>query len=295
MRRESFSTLDYEKSNAENKKFHSLFVANMRRVRKKERYSDGTIRQYNYGIRHFISWNTVYNKNKIFYKMNKEDYLRYQRFLIDKGYSGNTINQKRVIVSKFYEYFLREFRHISPFTEDITKGTKLSSLNNSRRFGILVKDEIDRLEDYYSKVDNKRDYIILMLMFRYGLKFREVTQLKRSDIKHEKNEYGKYMLSRVRVKGREYKNYVIDEELMEWLRDYDDFRGKDNCESMFVSYLNEGAKELRGANSRQILTRFSDILGRAVRIGDIYNSYMFYSNIGRIRSIQRNKKRKRKK
>lgn len=153
---------------------------------------------YRKGLERFLSW---ISSNRI-QQPDREAILRFKTFLIELDLSANTVNSYLVAVKQFFCYL--ESKRIYP---DIAKGVKgakqprghlREALTNSQ-----VKEMLATIDA--STVQGKRDFAIINLMARTGLRTIEVIRADAGDIRQQGGE----ALLFVQGKGRDSKDDFV--------------------------------------------------------------------------------------
>ena len=284
-KRIKYGLRDFVEANSENRKYYDLFFDYIKKV-----YKPKTVKIFESHLKHFICWNTVSGGNKVFYKMDKEDYLEYQLSLIKQDYSHSTVDMRRRTIEKFFEWYIGRYKHISPFVVNIAKDSKATLVKNSYRTGILTADEMAKIGRHSIKTGNIMDWIVLILVVDYGMTLKEVAQLKRSSIVHEYYESEKYILNQVDTEDG-VRQYIVNEKLMDLLRAYDESRGYDEFDTMFVFKKSSGTIPVTKENIRSVLNHYTYILNRSVCGRDLTNTHTYFHAM---RDINRRKKLERK-
>ena len=129
---------------------------------------------YTRTITQFFLW--VEDTKRDLNTMKREDILEYKDSLLSSGLSALTISSYLVIVRKFYEW--AESMKIYP---NIAKGIKTPRRNQAFKKQHLTENKSKELLDYY-KEKSLRDYAIVNLLLRTGLRTIEVVRADVGDI-----------------------------------------------------------------------------------------------------------------
>jgi len=194
--------------------------------------SKGTYRR---ALRQFFSWVTAEGKTNL----TREDILSYKEHLRSMGLSSLTLSAYLVTVRKFFEW-----AEGMKFYPNIARGIK--GAKRSRGF---KKDSltVPQIKNLLSNIDRttaqgKRDFAILNLLVRTGLRTIEVSRANIEDIRQESGE----AILWIQGKGRDNKDefVLLTEESLSPIREYLNTRGMaKNQEPLFVSTSNNNRGE----------------------------------------------------
>ena len=153
---------------------------------------------YKKGLRKFLLW----LKSKEIESPIRGDILAYKHYLEDQRLSSLTLSSYLVVVRRFFEW--AESVKIYPNTTKGIKGAKRSK--GFRKDPLTIEQakeflrEIDR-----SNPQGKRDYAIVNLMIRTGLRTIEVTRADIGDIRQQSGE----AILWIQGKGRDAKDEFV--------------------------------------------------------------------------------------
>lgn len=191
---------------------------------------------YKKGLRKFLLW----LKSEKIENPRREDILAYKHYLEDQKLSSLTLSSYLVVVRRFFEW--AESVKIYP---NISKGVKGAKRSKGFRKDPLT---IEQVKEFLGKIDRsnplgKRDYAIVNLMIRTGLRTIEVTRADIGDIRQQSGE----AILWVEGKGRDAKDefVLLTETTLKSIMDYLLTRGgiKDK-EPLFTS-LSDRNREQR--------------------------------------------------
>jgi len=153
---------------------------------------------YKKGLIRFANW---MESNHIS-QPDRTDILRFKTYLKECNLSINTVNSYLVSVKRFFAY-LQGIR----FYPDIAKGIKGSSQTKGH---LKESPTISQVQDILSNIDistieGQRNFAMINLMARTGLRTIEIVRLNLEDIKHEGGEALLY----VQGKGRDSKDEFV--------------------------------------------------------------------------------------
>lgn len=190
--------------------------------------------------------------------LTRADILAYKSYLIESGKSDSTIDVYLTVVRTFYEYAERLGEH-----DNIAMNIKMRHKSDTYKKDHLRKDEIDAL---YRSIDRstltgRRDYAIINLMLRSGMRCVEVSNLRICDITTREGGADLLLLR----KGDEvrYQRLGLTSKAIDPMLDYiDDRCVTDTSGWVFVTHGSMSERQLRPK-----------------RIGEIVKSYMVKAHV----------------
>jgi integrase/recombinase XerC/integrase/recombinase XerD len=200
---------------------------------------------YQNGLKRFLAW---LSSNEIT-QPDREAVLKFKTFLQESGLSAGTVNSYLVAVKRFFAYLegCRKYPNIARDVKGIKqpKGHLRESPTVSQVRAML--DGIDRLT-----LQGKRDFALINLMARTGLRTIEII---RADVEDVKQEAGEALLF-VQGKGRDSKDefVLLTEASLGPILEYLKARGKAEPEDpLFASHSDRnGGQRLTTRTLRQI-------------------------------------------
>lgn len=193
---------------------------------------------YRRSLKPFFEWVRINNIEP----NSREAILAYKSFLINENLSALTISNYLVAVRKFYEWL--ESMKICP---NIARGIKGAKQSRSFKKDPLTVSQIKELLSSIdrSTLQGKRDFAILNLLIRTGLRTIEVIRANVEDIRQNSGEAVLW----IQGKGRDNKDefVLLTVETLKPINEYLHARGKaEDKEPLFAS--------LSDRNSNQRLT-----------------------------------------
>ena len=154
---------------------------------------------YEKGLRKFLLW----LKSKEIQNPTREDILTYKGYLQTQGISSLTLSSYMVVVRKFFEW--AEGMKLYP---NIAKGIKGAKRVRGFRKESLT---VDQVKELLSRIDRsspqgKRDYAMLNLMIRTGLRTVEIIRADIGDIRQKGGEAVLW----IQGKGRDAKDDFVE-------------------------------------------------------------------------------------
>jgi integrase/recombinase XerC/integrase/recombinase XerD len=207
---------------------------------------------YRKGLEKFISWLSA----GAIAQPDRESVLQFKSFLIEAGLSANTVNSYLVAVKRFFAY-LEGIRKYPNVAKDV-KGMKQSG--GHLRESLTVEQIRDLLAQISAEsVLGKRDYAMINLMARTGLRTIEVVRADVEDIKQQGGEALLY----VQGKGKDSKDafVLLIEKSLKPVLAYLKARGKvEPGDPLFASHSDRnGGRRLTTRSVRKVI---KDYLGK---------------------------------
>ena len=174
---------------------------------------------YRRSLKQFISWLELTGRDQRLSTLTREDILAYkERLQADK--SSYTVSAYLTVVRKLYGWL--ESQKLYP---DITRGVKGAKKAKGHRKDCLTVAQIRQALDTMdrSTLEGRRDYALLNLLVRTGLRTVEVARAQVQDIRQETGQAVLW----IQGKGRDDKDdfVLLVEDTLQPLRDYLAARG----------------------------------------------------------------------
>lgn len=187
----------------------------------------------------------------------RADILRYKSDLLKAGKSENTIDSYLTVLRMFYEYLELVGEH-----DNIAAGIRIKHKRKGFRKGHLTVDQVNTLLGVIdiSTLKGKRDYSLINLLLRTGMRCVEASRLRVCDIVEHS---GGYYLSLQR-KGDNDRSERIGATVKAVLPvvEYLEYRGvSDQSEYVFVSHEYSGSRTLTAKGLGQIITSYLKLAG----------------------------------
>ncbi len=205
---------------------------------------------YSFSLNQFSKWLVFAGRNVK--DLKRSDILEYKASLIREKKSDNTIDSYLSVVRMFFEWLEAIGEH-----ENIAAGIKMRNKRTGYRKGHLNTDEIALL---YQAIDKStiiglRDYAIVNLMLRSGVRCVEVSRLRVCDITSNRNECS-ILLQRKGDNDRTERIGITTKTLGP-IREYLDYRGvSDREDAVFVSHCSTGEHSLSSKGIGHIVTGY---------------------------------------
>lgn len=190
---------------------------------------------YRKSIRQFFAW---YLANKI-YNPNRETILAYKKHLDDKGLKPYTRSSYLVVVRLFFAW--TESLKIYPNVASGIKGAKKSVKAHNK--SSLTVPHVKNLLDSIDRRDlfGKRDYALINLLIRTGLRLIEVSRADIGDL--QPTEDGEEALLWIRGKGRDGKEefVVVTRKAVDPIIEYLEARKTKNIQAPLFASLGDSS------------------------------------------------------
>lgn len=196
-------------------------------------------KKYRDNLHVFIWWLTRNANPK---DVKRSDIIRYKTYLIEQGKKAQTIDNYLAAVRQFYKYL-----EDNGECDNVAAGIRSPKRSKEFRKDHLVPEQVVRLLSVIdrSNIIGLRDYAIINLMVRTGLRCIEVSRMNAADLTNEGSEW----LIRIQGKGRHDKDRVIriTNKIAKPILDYLEKRDiDDNSKPLFVNH----AHQFRYLNNR---------------------------------------------
>jgi len=172
---------------------------------------------------------------------DREDILRFKAYLVDEDLAANTVNSYMGAVKRFFAYL----EGSKQYPTDIAKGIKgVQQPKNHLRESLTisqVKDILSMID--IATIQGKRNYALVNLMARTGLRTIEVVRANIEDIKQQGGE----ALLFIQGKGRDSKDEiaVLVEKTLKPILAYLKTRGKVDPKAPLFASLSDRNKGQR--------------------------------------------------
>jgi len=183
-----------------------------------------------------IYFNWISNNGYLLSDVTRTEILQYKEYLLTSRKSSLTTGSYITSLRRFYEW-----TEANKYYPNISRGVKTPKRLQEFKKMPLLPSQVTELLNYFSK-KNLRDYAIISLLVRTGLRTIELTRADIGDITFK----GSQRVLMVQGKGRDEKdNYVIlTDKAYKVISDYLVTRvNAINTEPLFISYSNNNKGE----------------------------------------------------
>lgn len=188
--------------------------------------NSSTRHTYKRSLSSFFSW--IEETGRKLNNLDRADIVEYKQSLKKRSLSLNTINGYIVAVRQFYTW--AEGRKLYP---NIASGIRVKGRANKFEKEHLSDAKIAELLEYFRNKGNIRDYAMINLMLRTGLRTIEVARLQAKDITFK----GDRRVLQIRGKGHEEKDsfVILSDKAYAPIKDYLKTRGRVKPEEALFS------------------------------------------------------------
>lgn len=204
---------------------------------------------YRKALRSFTEW----LKREDIRNPVREDILAYKEFLQAQGLSSLTLSGYMTVVRKFFEYLESTIGY-----QNVAKGIKGAKRSKGFRKDPLTVEQIREMLAHIdtSTIQSKRDYAMLNLMLRTGLRTIEII---RADIRDMRQQSGEAVLW-IHGKGRDAKDefVLLTQDTLKPIYEYINVKGKVNdSDPLFASESDRNKNErLTTRSIRRIVKKY---------------------------------------
>jgi len=184
---------------------------------------------YRRTLKQYFKWINL--KNYILTEIARPQIIQYKEELLASGMSSLTVGSYITSVRRFYEW-----SEANKYYPNIAKGIKSPKRKQQFKKQALLPEQAKALLNYY-ECKGKRDYAIINLLLRAGLRTIEVIRANVDDITFK----GSQRVLMVHGKGRDEKDnfVVLTDKAFTPIEEYLKTRGKINSlEPLFISTSN---------------------------------------------------------
>lgn len=198
----------------------------------------------------FAKWVVISGKNIKLLK--RADIIEYKAYLIRTNKAENTIDSYLTVVRRFFEWCESIGEH-----ENIAAGIKLRHKHIGYRKEHLSREEITRLFSVIDrdKITGKRDYAIINLMLRSGIRCIEAARLRVCDVYMSPGK--NWMLLQRKGDNARTERLGLTPKALQPVIDYIQYRGvSDEEEPVFVTHCTIGEVGLTPKGISRIVTDY---------------------------------------
>jgi len=144
-------------------------------------------RKYRDNLHFFINWLT---RNADVMEPKRSDIIMYKKYLIESGRASMTVDNYLAPIRQFFKYLEESGIH-----ENIAAGIHSPKKYLGYRKGYLNPDQVSDLLASINRdiITGQRDYAIINLMVRTGMRCIEVTRADNKDLRYENNQWVIYL------------------------------------------------------------------------------------------------------
>lgn len=228
-----FDSEKWDKVNKENKAIIDDYIMEL----KSQKKSQGTVKQYYNDLRIVAIYVLNECNNRAFTELNRKDFRRFVLWLTeDLGVSNARANRLMSAVRTLLNY-LEDDDDYEEYTQN--QAAKIKGLKKEEvRDIIFIPDEVVlQLYDKLMKEERYKEATLLGILYDSGCRKNEILQVRRDSIKEDGN------ITNIVIGKRGKKFPVLYFRLTkEAFKKYNEQRGEDNCELLFITGHGDTAK-----------------------------------------------------
>lgn len=206
-------------------------------------------------LNQFATWIVVYGRDVK--DLKRSDIIEYKSYLLREGKAENTIDSYLTVVRRFFEWCEAIGEH-----ENIAAGIKLHHKRVGFRKGHLSTQEITQLFNVIDRTSliGKRDYAIINLMLRSGVRCVEVSRLRVCDVYLSPTRCSVLLQRKGDNSRTERLGLTI--KALQPISDYLQYRGVSNDnEPVFLTHCSTGEVGLTPARISKVVVSYMKLAG----------------------------------
>lgn len=186
--------------------------------------------RYRKSLKQFLDW----AQGRDIVQITRESLLEYKESLHIAKKSTKTIGAYLVAIRLFYEYLDQKYD-----IKNVAKGIHSPKQENKFEHNALTEDQCTQLLEHYKKAGNIRDYAMINLMLRTGMRTIEISRALIEDIGKKDGADCLFLHGKGRDDKKEF--VLLTAKALELLKEYLATRGAYNpSDSLFISESNNG-------------------------------------------------------
>lgn len=207
-------------------------------LQNEKRYSNHTVLAYNKDINQFFSFLSLITESIEIDKISYNDVRSWLVDLSTNQVSNRTINRKITSLRSFFKFLQKEFPSINNPCD------RIQALKIPKRLPTIIREsEVNQFYDIVfdtEQIDyfHWRDYLILELLYNTGIRRSELINIRIQDINLN------HGLLKVMGKGRKERLIPLNQELIENILQYLNWRNKIKNLDVKYLFLTENYKQL---------------------------------------------------
>ncbi|WP_303141212.1 tyrosine-type recombinase/integrase [uncultured Parabacteroides sp.] len=206
-------------------------------------------------LNQFAKWVVITGRN--IKGLKRSDVIEYKSTLLREEKSENTIDSYLTVVRMFFEYCEAIGEH-----ENIAAGIKIKHKRIGYRKSHLSIDEISSLYSVIGTetVSGKRDYALINLMLRSGIRCVEASRLRVCDVSMYDGKCS--ILIQRKGDNERTERLGLTNKAIQPVMDYISFRGvSDRSEYVFLTHCTTGEHPLTAKGISKIVTGYMKMAG----------------------------------
>ena len=235
--------------NKDNIKLMERFLKNFATKR-----SPKSVTVYRSNLIIFLTWNLLYNENKLFTDIRKIEYADFFDFCVSElRWNANRYHQCRSSLSSFSAWIENYFDEDYPQFRNLLPKIEKPSKEAIREKTILKEEDIDKIFSILEEENRTQEQCLLALAISCGARVSELAQFTLSLIDEENTVFDGLFLEtteKIRTKGsgvqgKMLKKYILKDMFLpyyhKWLAERDEIIKKTNQDHDFIFITKDGS------------------------------------------------------
>ena len=235
--------------NKDNIKLMERFLKNFATKR-----SPKSVTVYRSNLIIFLTWNLLYNENKLFTDIRKSEYADFFDFCVSElRWNANRYHQCHSSLSSFSAWIENYFDEDYPQFRNLLPKIEKPSKEAIREKTILKEEDIDKIFSILEEENRTQEQCLLALAISCGARVSELAQFTLSLIDEENTVFDGLFLEtteKIRTKGsgvqvKMLKKYILKDIFLpyyhKWLAERDEIIKKTNQDHDFIFITKDGS------------------------------------------------------
>ena len=257
--------------NKDNIKLMERFLKNFATKR-----SPKSVTVYRSNLIIFLTWNLLYNENKLFTDIRKIEYADFFDFCVSElHWNANRYHQCHSSLSSFSAWIENYFDEDYPQFRNLLPKIEKPSKEAIREKTILKEEDIDKIFSILEEENRTQEQCLLALAISCGARVSELAQFTLSLIDEENTVFDFLFLEtteKIRTKGsgvqgKMLKKYILKDIFLpyyhKWLAERDEIIKKTNQDHDFI-FITKDGKPANADRLRDWISTWGDIVEQPI-------------------------------
>ena len=257
--------------NKDNIKLMERFLKNFATKR-----SPKSVTVYRSNLIIFLTWNLLYNENKLFTDIRKIEYADFFDFCVSElRWNANRYHQCHSSLSSFSAWIENYFDEDYPQFRNLLPKIEKPSKEAIREKTILKEEDIDKIFSILEEENRTQEQCLLALAISCGARVSELAQFTLSLIDEENTVFDGLFLEtteKIRTKGsgvqgKMLKKYILKDMFLpyyhKWLAERDEIIKKTNQDHDFI-FITKDGKPANADRLRDWISTWGDIVEQPI-------------------------------
>ena len=257
--------------NKDNIKLMERFLKNFATKR-----SPKSVTVYRSNLIIFLTWNLLYNENKLFTDIRKIEYADFFDFCVSElHWNANRYHQCHSSLSSFSAWIENYFDEDYPQFRNLLPKIEKPSKEAIREKTILKEEDIDKIFSILEEENRTQEQCLLALAISCGARVSELAQFTLSLIDEENTVFDGLFLEtteKIRTKGsgvqgKMLKKYILKDMFLpyyhKWLAERDEIIKKTNQDHDFI-FITKDGKPANADRLRDWISTWGDIVEQPI-------------------------------